>query len=146
MHGSMGLPLGRPGVTECMLPIRRWWHFPRFRFARMSGRCMEPHCGNGAHMLIDRAVEIRAGDLVAIRTTNGLVAKRFVRFDRDGLVVETTNPTVQRYFIPIDKLKWVYRIRAHGASRRSLVRAAMEIQQDEDAHCERLASVVMPVT
>ena len=134
--------VSRNTVIECMLPIRRWWHFSRFRLAIMNGKCMEPHVKNGRWLLIDHTAEIRAGDLVAIKTSSGRVLKRFVSLGAEGLVVETTNPCTQRYYIPLDKVRWVYRARACGKTRADVIRAIMNIANDPDAHSELLANIV----
>lgn len=134
--------VSRNTVIECMLPIRRWWHATRYRLAIMNGKCMEPHVKNGRWLLIDHTAEIRAGDLVAIKTTGGRVLKRFVQLGAEGLIVETTTPCTQRYYIPLDKVRWVYRARACGKTRADVMRAIMNIANDPDAHSELLANIV----
>ena len=66
---------------------------PRWGFALVSGRSMQPTLYDGDRLLVRHGATPRVGDLVVVRLPNGVVAvKRATTRDGDGWWVERDNP------------------------------------------------------
>ena len=66
---------------------------PRFGFAVVRGRSMEPTLYDGDRLLVDYRAPVRAGRIVVVRLPDGVVAvKRATRREPGGWWVERDNP------------------------------------------------------
>lgn len=125
-----------------MPPRRGRRHWFRFRAVEVSGNCMLPHMPAGWLGLIDRHALIRAGDMIYISTGDDFVLKRFTELDDTYIHVETTWPH-QTYRIPLETVRWAYRVRAMARSKRGIRQAIRNILASAESHQERIASIIV---
>lgn len=107
LFNEEGMPTGGPGWEEIELPV-----FNDRAFAiEVQGDSMRPLYRDGDIVIVSPSVQVRRGDRVVVRTTEGeVLAKELKRKTAKGVELRSLNPDHPDRFVPADQIDWMARV------------------------------------